>query len=360
MENLATYQPTRTPQIDYALLLQQNQQLNAAVTRLKKELKASKATVYQQQKTISDQTKTIRELNKNVIKSLEASKVELNKDKVTFIQAFGIKCREKSVLTKLNEFMQCEPTWSNLTQDKLQQFNQWIRASGGVKDSTACTYITLLKGVIRYGYINSNDASQALKSVRPVKEKKIWLRPEDLYEILNFTPTNNDEVYVRKMFLICCLTGCRVIDAPILSKENIDGSTLRYMPIKTKNKECFVSLSEKVKSVLLDLFSLEAYPPKEDANKVLKIIFRKCEITRKFDIGTPYTPNVVEICDAVHFHTARHSFATLKFRYSDWTERQQADALGHASFNQTFENYICDKSAVSDEEKELYRGNLFC
>ena len=75
--------------------------------------------------------------------------------KLAFIQAFGIKCREKSVLAKLTDFMQCEPTWDNLTQDKLLQFNQWIRASGGVKDSTACTYITLLKGVIRYGYIIS-------------------------------------------------------------------------------------------------------------------------------------------------------------------------------------------------------------
>lgn len=360
MENLATYQPTRTANIDYALLLQQNQQLTSLVSRLKLELKESKATIYKQQKTISDQTKTIRELNKNVIKHLEESKVTFNKDKLTFTQAFNIRCKEKAVLAKLTDFMQCEPTWSNLTQDKLTQFNQWIRTNGGVKDSTACTYITLLKGVIRYGYVNSADSSQALKSVRPVKEKKVWLHTDELHKLLKFDSKFPDEIYVRKMFLICVLTGCRIIDAPTINKHNIDGNTLRYIPIKTKNKECFVSLTEKAKWILLDLFNLEVCPPKGNLNKILKSVFEKCGITRKLDIGTPHKPNVVSICDTVHFHTARHTFATLKFRYSDWTERQIADALGHTSFSQTWDNYICDKSIVSDDEKALYQGDLFC
>lgn len=360
MNNLAYQLPTQTTQVDIALIMQQNQMLQAEIWRLKHDLKESKATVYQQKKTIANQAKTIRELNKQVIKVLESNKIELNKDKVTFIQAFGIKCKEKSIMTKLTEFMQCEPTWDNLTTDKLLQFNQWIRTSAGVKDSTACTYITLLKGVIKYGYLNRKDSSTALKSIRPAQSKKIWLRPDDLKKILDYNPICKDEIYVRKMFLICAFTGCRIIDAPTLKEENIDGKTLRYIPVKTKNQECYVPLTEKVKGILLDLFKLEAYPPKKDINQILKKICREVGITRKFDIGTPNKPEIVEICDAITFHVSRRSYATIKYRYSDMTERQIADVLGHSSFTRTWDSYISDKSMVSQEEKELYKGEIFC
>lgn len=359
MGDIAYQTPTRTISGDITLLLHHNQTMEAEIKRLREELKMVGSTVYQQRKTISEQAKTIRELNKKVIKFLEAAKEELNKDKFTFIQAFRLRCKEKSILSKLKEFLKEEPTWDNLTTDKLLQFNKWIRTSAGIKDSTACTYVTLLKGVIKYGYANSKDASVALKSVRPAKSKKVWLRPDDICSIMQYDPTDKDEEYVRKMFLICALTGCRIIDAPNLRKENIDGNTLRYIPIKTKNQECFVPLSEKVKWILLDLFNLEVLPTKKDINKILKNICRKCGITRKFDTGTPNNPDVVELWEAITFHTARRSYATIMFRYSDMSERQLANAMGHSSFSQTWDSYIADKSNVSVEEKTLYKDQLF-
>ena len=111
MENLAYHIPNRTAQIDTALLMQQNQQLQAEIKRLKEELRISGATIYQQRKTISEQTKTIRELNKKTIRLLEKDKIVLNKDKVTFMQAFGMKCTEKSILMYLEQFLKTEPTW---------------------------------------------------------------------------------------------------------------------------------------------------------------------------------------------------------------------------------------------------------
>lgn len=365
MENLATYQPTRTANIDYALLLQQNQQLTSLVSRLKLELKESKVTIYKQQKTISDQTKTIRELNKKTIKLLEKDKIVLNKDKVTFVQAFGMKCTEKSILTYLEQFLGAQPTWDNLNTDNLQRFSMWLRKSAKNKkgelfnDSTACTYITRLKQVIKYGYMNSNDASMALKSSRPAKKKKVWLRPSDLRKLVDYVPLNDEEAKVKRTALICAITGCRVSDTLAIKQGNIDKNTLHYTPIKTKNQQCYVKLSNEAVNLLRPLISDIPEQDYSDNNVALKTIFRNLGMTDKVEIGTPNKPQSVEFCDAIHFHSFRHSFATIKFRYSDWSEREIADAMGHSSFNQTFESYIADKSAVNIIEKENNRDEIF-
>lgn len=366
MENLAYHIPNRTAPIDTALLMQQNQMFQAEIKRLKDELQLSNATIYQQRKTIAEQSKTIRELNKKTIKMLEKDKIVLNKDKVTFLQAFGMKCSEKSIAAYLEQFLGTQPTWDNLNSDNLQRFSMWLRKGAKNRrgelfnDSTVCTYITRLKQVIKYGYTNSNDASTALKSTRPAKKKKVWLRPSDLRKLVDYVPLNDEEAKVKRTALICAITGCRVSDTLEIKQGNIDGNTLHYTPIKTKNQQCYVKLSGEAVKLLRMLISDNPEQDYSDNNVVLKTIFRNLGMTNKVEIGTPNKPESVEFCEAIHFHSFRHSFATIKFRYSDWSEREIADAMGHSSFNQTYQSYIADKSAVSAEEKKLNQDGLFC
>lgn len=365
MDNLAYQIPNRT-NVYVALLIQQNQMLQSEIRQLKEELRVSGATIYQQRKTISEQAKNIRELNKKTIKLLEKDKIVLNKDKLTFLQAFGIKCTEKSIITYLGQFLGTSPTWDNLNTDNLQRFSQWLRKIAVNKkgeqfnDSTCCTYITRLKQVIKYGYLNSNDASMALKSSRPAKKKKVWLRASDLRKLVEYVPVSDEESKVKRTALICAITGCRVSDTLAIKQGNIDGNTLHYTPIKTKNQQCYVKLSDEAVELLKSLISDNPEQDYSDNNVVLKTIFRNLGMTDKVEIGTPNKPESVEFCGAIHFHSFRHSFATLKYRYSDWSEREIADAMGHSSFNQTFESYICDKSAVTPEEKRLNKDVLFC
>lgn len=365
MENLAYHIPNRTAQVDTALLMQQNQTLQAEIKRLKEELRISGATIYQQRKTISEQSKTIRELNKKTIKMLEKDKIVLNKDKVTFLQAFGMKCSEKSIATYLEQFLGTQPTWDNLNSDNLQRFSMWLRKGAKnsrgelFNDSTVCTYIARLKTVIKYGYQNSNDASTALKSSRPAKKKKVWLRPSDLRKLVNYIPLTDEEAKVKRTALICSITGCRVSDTLAIKIGNIDGNTLHYTPIKTKNQQCYVKLTDEAVELLKSLISDNPEQDYSDNNVVLKTIFRNLGMTDKAEVGTPNKPQSVEFCDAIHFHSFRHSFATIRYRYSDWSEREIADAMGHSSFSQTFESYICDKSAVTASEKEANQDNLF-
>lgn len=366
MENLAYHIPNRTAQVDAALLMQHNQMLQAEIKRLKEELQACETTVYQQRKTISEQSKTIRELNKKTIKMLEKDKIVLNKDKVTFLQAFGMKCSEKSITTYLEQFLGTQPTWENLNSDNLQRFSQWLRKSARNKrgelfnDSTVCTYIARLKVVIKYGYANSNDASKALKSSRPAKKKKVWLRPSDLRKLVAYVPMSDEEARVKRTALICAITGCRVSDTLAIKQGNIDGNTLHYTPIKTKNQQCYVKLSEDAVELLKTLISDNPEQDYSDNNVILKTIFRNLGMTDKVEIGTPNKPESVEFCEAIHYHSFRHSFATIRYRYSDWSEREIADAMGHSSFNQTWSSYVADKSSVTPEEKRLNQDGIFC
>lgn len=355
MANLATYIPNILAHTSESIINNYQDEIE----RLKKEL-------VEANRTIREQNQIIREQNKKVIKILEADRIVFNKEKVSFIQAFNMKCTEKSILSHLETFLKAPPTWDNLTTEALQQFSVWLRNSAISKrgkllnDSTACTYITQLKQVIKYGYTNSQDSSKALKSTRPMNKKKVWLRSADLRKLLGYTSLDQKEMDVRNAFLICSIVGCRISDFQNLLPENIDVDTFRYTPIKTKNKECFVQLSPEAKVVLTELLENKCNSIQSSDGAVLKSIFRKLGLTRKTEIGTPNKIEVVELCDAITFHTARRSFATNKYRYSNWTERQIADAMGHSSFNQTFENYIIDKSAVSDSERIKNGDSIFC
>ena len=154
------------------------------------------------------------------------------------------------------------------------------------------------------------------------------------------------------------ITGARISDAERLSSANIDGYTLRYIPIKTKDFEASVSLTVEAKNHLNELFGIQVERV-NDINPIIRDICRKCGITRTIDIGTPNRPNVVELCDAVHVHTFRHSFATIKYRYSNWDERQISNAMGHANISMTLNNYVLDKSAVTEQELKENKNLIF-
>lgn len=365
MENLALFKPTSTAQINVGELLQYNQMLQAEIKRYKQELSEAKSTIYQQQKTIANQARTIREQNKKVISMLEKDRIVLNKDKQTFVQVFNMKCPERGILAHLKKFLNTEPTWDNLNADNLQRFEMWLRKSAVgrhgrlLNDSTVCTYIAHLKQIIKYGYINSQDSSLALKSTKPAKKKKVWLKPSDIRRLIAYTPVDEVEERVIAAFLICSIIGCRISDVSVIKLENIDGNTLRYIPIKTKNQECFVKLSSEALELLKELLQIDISEVSTADGVVLKNIFRKIGFTQKVEIGTPNKPDLVEFCEAISFHTARRSFATILYRYSSLSEREIALSMGHSSFNQTYETYIVDKSSVTEQERQENQDVLF-
>ena len=327
---------------------------NARLRRIEKELK----------NTVKGFNKLIA-TNNIMLKEIKNQKVELVKDSITFKHLFQT-YNEKDwhILKHMETFWGDVPNWDKITDDSLSDFQNFLRTQkkrigeGLLSETTIALYMNLIKGTIKRGYSPRTNGGQNVKVLKAAKKKKVWLRPNDMQAITDYAPINDAELYAKKMCLISAITGARISDAERLSSSNIDGYTLRYIPIKTKDFEASVSLTVEAKNYLNELFDIQA-ERLNDINPIIRDICRKCGITRTIDIGTPNRPNVVELCDAVHVHTFRHSFATIKYRYSNWDERQISNAMGHANISMTLNNYVLDKSAVTEQELNENKNLIF-
>ena len=305
---------------------------------------------------LARQHKEINKLSRQIFKIEKSSKTVLNKDKYTFMQTFKRRSNEGGALPYLVDIIGCTPTWTNVTAEKLERFVNYLsntkskRTGKAIQPTTQNLYISCVRNVIKWGNTPINDTITILKAHKVEPRKKVWLHPDEIERLYEYKPANY-EASTYKAFLICCMIGCRIEDVNNISLSNLDGLTLRYRPIKTRNTECYVRLRQEQINALERLILIKSYG-NEPSNEKLKALLKKAGIERRFDVGTYNKVDVCFIADCAHFHTARHTFATIKYRYSDYTDREIALAVGHTDFRQTWGNYICDKSPVTREEKE--------
>lgn len=342
----------------------QTNELLERLAELEKENAKLKSIDKEQRKTIKGINQLIQ--NGNVmLKELKKHEVILQKDKFTFEQLFMLRCRDRHIFKYIALFFGSVPNWSDITDDSIGRLQSWLTGQkkrigeGLLSESTIALYMTLIKGVIKYGYSARTNSGSGVKIIKAAKEKKVWLRPNDLRKILGYDCSGeNAKLYAKKMCLISAITGARISDCEHLSTSNVDGNTLRYIPIKTKNFEAFVPLTNEAKICLNELFDLKAERI-PNINPVIREICKDCGIDRTINVGTPNRPKTIKLHEGVHVHTFRHSFATIKYRYSNWTERQISDAIGHANTSMTMNNYVLDKSPVSESEMNENRDDIF-
>ena len=309
-------------------------------------------------RTIELQAKEMARMSRSIQKLERGTKTLLNKDRWSFLQSVKHRCNERGWLPYWEDVIGHRPaTWKDVTTDHVEQFVAYLNVVKGkrlhkpIQPTTQNLYIAQLRGLVKWGNTPINDTTCLLKARKTVQRKKVWLYPEELDRLYTYNFCNY-EASTWKYFMLCCLIGCRIVDAPNISLANLDGNTVRYNPIKTRDTECYIKLTDKQVEMFKEFLEIKCcgYEPTNDK---LRGIFMHCGLNRTFDIGTYNENEVVTIADVVHFHTARHTFATIKYRYSKYTEREIALAVGHKSFSQTWKNYICDKSYVTPAEKKM-------
>jgi len=345
-------------------MAKENSELLERLAALEKENAKLRAADREQRKTI----KGINQLVSNgniMLKELKKHEVILQKDRFTFNQLFLLKCRDRHILKYLGSFFGSVPNWDDITDDSIGRFQSWLTGQkkrigeGLLSESTIALYMTLLKGVIKFGYSARTNTGAGVKIIKAAKEKKAWLRPSDLRKILEYDCAGDaEQLYAKKMCLISAITGARISDCEQLSMSNVDGNTLRYIPIKTKTFEAFVSLTDEAKICLNELFDLQTERI-ANINPVIREICMACGIDREMNVGTPNRPKTIKLYEGIHVHTFRHSFATIKYRYGNMTERQISNAIGHANIAMTLDNYVLDKSPVSESEMNENKDNIF-
>lgn len=132
----------------------------------------------------------------------------------------------------------------------------------------------------------------------------------------------------RDIFIFQCLVGCRVSDLRKLTRANVSGGFLEYVPRKTKKERAEtvrVPLNDRAKLLLAKYaesfsqgsfsqgsFSAPLFPfvSPQKYNDAIKKIFRLCGIDRLVTVLDPVTGEERKrpICEVASSHMARRTF----------------------------------------------------
>ena len=168
------------------------------------------------------------------------------------------------------------------------------------------------------------------------------------------------EVY-RDLFMFQSLVGCRVGDMFRLTRDNITGDLLQYMPHKTMRKRSqTVSVPLNTKAMEI----LKRYEGKQEKllptkqiylyNEGIRQVLRECGITRMVTILDTVTGKEVQkpICDVASSHMARRNF--IGNLYKQVKDPDLISSMtGHVNGSRAFARY-----REIDEETKVNLVNL--
>lgn len=240
----------------------------------------------------------------------------------------------------------CEATWENLTKVRLQRLIDYMGER--IAPNSVAQYATKLKAVLNLYSEEVELPRDYAKVLTPKKctSTAVYLTEEELQKLIDYTPKNNKEEYVRNVFIICSFCGARHSDAIRLNEGNIIGDTLQYVSVKTKTPTT-VPLKPIVREYILSRPDIEM---SDDAyNATIRRICKKCGITDRVKVFKAGKESEGEKWGYVGSHTARRSCATLLYlRGVDLYTISKI--LGHSD-TKTTQTYI--KSGIRTNSEEL-------
>lgn len=272
---------------------------------------------------------------------------ELKRYSITLKEAFSAKYPSYMNILRMFEAANlCEATWENLTKLRLQKFVEYMLER--VAPNSANQYATKLKAVLN---LYSDEVSLPRDYAKVLTPKKnpttaVYLKESELELLEQYQPANDNERFVRNMFLIAAYCGARHSDAIRLNESNIDGDLLKYVSKKTKTPT-----TVPLKPIVADY--IRNTPKCEIADKTYNIIIRRiCKsvgINQRVKVFKAGEERDGEKWEFVGSHTARRTCATLLYlRGVDIFTISKI--LGHSSVDVTT-HYI--QSGIRTDSEEL-------
>lgn len=245
----------------------------------------------------------------------------------------------------------CEATWENLTKVRLQRFIDYMNER--LSPNSVNQYATKLKAVLNL-YSDEVILPRGFAKVltpKKVASTAVYLTEEELQKLIEYTPKNQREEYVRDMFCICAFVGCRHSDGVRLTESNFAGDTLQYVSIKTK-VHTIVPLKPIVREYILNRPQIEI----DDTtyNNIIRRICKKCGIMDKVKVFKAGETKEGEKWQYIGSHTARRTFASLLYlRGVDLYSISKM--LGHTSVKTTEGYIVADIKTDSKELMEYFK-----
>ena len=282
---------------------------------------------YSHSKRITKEDKPLMELAQSIrskrelelygtVKGLNASSKRVNVSLLAFVKKEYLRTNRRSYLALSKHIEQFskgkDVLFSDVNIKFIEDLAQYLKKL--TSHNTTTLYLANLKTIL------NKAIRQEIIVVNPFIRYKIPVKQDtdrtflELHEVkkLNETPCNC-EPQIRLAFLFSCFTGLRLSDITTLKKEHIqtekdkDGNSFHVLvirPIKTTRtsgqllkaplSEQAVKIIKEVKNSSKNELVFDALPKKNVINLWLKKWAKAAEIKKN-----------------LHFHAARHTFATL-------------------------------------------------
>jgi integrase len=238
-----------------------------------------------------------------------------------------------SVLKHLRDYDKEHIRFNDLSGPYLEGFKSYLLNK--VKKSTARTYFLVLRSILNKatsrGMIKGNPLTKnEIDNVEKDPAKINYLNEKELDKLWK---TDIKNMEVKRAFLFSVYTGLRLSDIITLKWDDIqeitDNDTGQvYKQVEVKQK--------KTSDIVRIPLSKHAEPLLEVPRRISENVFDVTEFTLRYWI--PIWREKAEIKKHIHFHMARHTFATRLIR-RDVDVYKVSKMMGHSSVSST-EKYL--------------------
>lgn len=187
----------------------------------------------------------------------------------------------------------------------------------------------------------------------------IYLSKDERAKLYEYQGSERENL-VKDLFVFQCLTGCRVGDLLGLTKENIQGDYLHYIPTKTSNKK-IDPVDVPLSPIAIEIISrykdeLKLFPFITDVNynRLLKTVAKSAGLDRIILRKNPRTQKDehLPIHQVISSHMARKTF--IGALYGDVKDAVICAMTGHTEGGKAFLRY----RKVSEDMKKDAIKNL--
>lgn len=272
----------------------------------------------------------------------EFMKIQIRENQIKGIISYDTWRKQKSVLEKIKIFFGEKFTMSEISIEKIEEFEAFYRRKGMMRNTITsyhkvfAKYITIAQ---EKGLIEKNPYDKL--KYRWVNGQRIVLSQNEVVKLYS-SFSNNElpiiEHEVLRRFLFSCLTGLRISDTHRITDSNIVGNYIIFQPHKTKKtgKTIKIPLPEHARKLIADRKGLLFSKFTDQAiNRILKRIAL-----------------LVGVNPELSYHSARDTFGTI-FIELGGDIKSLCDLMGHSSTKVT-EIYL----KMSDQRKNKLMSNF--
>ena len=323
------------------------------------------SNIFQNTKEVPDKKAIIERLN-NVCGKVETEKeviidsfwttFERYKD-TTDVSPLSRK-QIKSVIKHFKDFessLNVPLTFDNITGETITAFEKWLK-DGTRGRNYVSVVLKKLQRFFSWAITDQKQRNEESTIKNPFVDFKITpelygtpiiLQKKERDLLFDFVFDNDRYKKVRDIFIFQCYCGARVSDLMRLTKNNLHGDILRYVPQKTARenmKTVEIPLNKKAIQILKRYDDPEGYllPRMSDVeiNRTLKKVFEEAKLARLVEHLNPLTENVefIPLHKVASTHLARRTFAGLMYAAGQ-KDDVIASMTGHSENSKAFTRY---------------------